>query len=460
MFISILLLALAVERILCANILCVFPTPAYSHQSVFSAYIDKLSWAGHNVTVITPMPRAVDHVHQVVSSLSVHYFNNLIKNSTMIKKRGVVADETTVTKENYMGLINLVAHEIKSPNVTRLLRNKGNKFDLIVCEAYVSYILVFGAIYDAPVIQFSSGYAIPENFETVGGEVARNHIKHPNIWRSDFSKSNFEQLMTENYLKNEWALLEKEQENMLKRDFGYHHDMCQLKSRVLMLFINVPAVFDNNRDVSNNIQYLGGIHLKKPRTVRDSRLLSFMEKHHIIVYASFGSGIDVLNMDANLIAEFVRVFNSIPYAVLWKVDSSIHLKHNISSNVHTQSWFPQRDVLNHPHIKVFITQGGVQSTDEAVNSGVPMIGIPIMGDQFYNVRRYTELGIGEKVNILRLEEEGLDRKIKNLVHNKSYELNIKRLNLFISDTPVKPLRKALWFTNYVLRNKDAIDKFK
>jgi glucuronosyltransferase len=408
------------------------------------------------VTVITPMPRDVDHVHQITSSLSVDYFDNLVKNSRLIKQRGVVADETTVTKDNYMGLVNMVVEEMNSENVTRLVQNKDNRFDLVVCEAYISYILIFGEIYDAPVIQFSSGYGLPENFEIVGGESVRDHIKHPNIWRSDFSQPHFDQMMRESYLKYEWTLLEKEQEKMLKREYGVNTLMHNLKSRVLMLFVNVAAVFDNNRSVPNSVQYLGGLHLKKPRPVREESLSRFLNRYETVVYASFGSGIDSLNMDRALLAEFVRVFTSLPYGVLWKIDEPVHTMFNLTANVHTSSWFPQRDVLNHPNVKVFITQGGVQSTDEAVDSGVPLIGIPMMGDQFYNVKRYTDLGVGLNIDILNLEKEHLDRKIVQVVSHEIYSDNVYRLRQLIADVPMKPLRKALWYTKYVIRNREVL----
>ncbi|UYE99103.1 MAG: hypothetical protein [Betabaculovirus sp.] len=54
-----------------ANILCVFPTPAISHQMVFNAYVDKLAAAGHNVTIITPIPRGVQHIIEIDCSLSI-----------------------------------------------------------------------------------------------------------------------------------------------------------------------------------------------------------------------------------------------------------------------------------------------------------------------------------------------------------------------------------------------------
>ena len=69
----------------------------------------------------------------------------------------------------------------------------------------------------------------------------------------------------------------------------------------------------------------------------------------------------------------------------------------------------------HPKIKLFITQGGLQSTDEAISAGVPLIGIPMLGDQWFNVERiiYHKIGVG--LDMETMTEEDLIGAIDKII---------------------------------------------
>lgn len=75
----------------------------------------------------------------------------------------------------------------------------------------------------------------------------------------------------------------------------------------------------------------------------------------------------------------------------------------------------------HPKIKLFITQGGLQSTDEAITAGVPLVGVPMFGDQWFNVELYTKLNIGKQLNIETLTREQLTHAINAVINDKRYK---------------------------------------
>ena len=85
-------------------------------------------------------------------------------------------------------------------------------------------------------------------------------------------------------------------------------------------------------------------------------------------------------------------------------------------NVLLKKWLPQQDLLGHPSIKCFITQGGLQSLEEAIISGVPLIAIPFIADQFYNAERIRALGIG-----LHLDFQKITKNVFNTASRRSKE---------------------------------------
>lgn len=67
--------------------------------------------------------------------------------------------------------------------------------------------------------------------------------------------------------------------------------------------------------------------------------------------------------------------------------------------------------LAHPNIKVFIYQGGLQSTEEAISQTVPLIGLPVMGDQDMQVNKLVELGVARKLEITTINRDDLVKAI-------------------------------------------------
>lgn len=66
-------------------------------------------------------------------------------------------------------------------------------------------------------------------------------------------------------------------------------------------------------------------------------------------------------------------------------------------------------------MKLFLTQGGLQSIEESIRSRVPMIGIPFAGDQDHNVARIHSLKIGKRIYLEELSEQLLNDTIFEII---------------------------------------------
>ena len=68
-------------------------------------------------------------------------------------------------------------------------------------------------------------------------------------------------------------------------------------------------------------------------------------------------------------------------------------------------------------MKLFISHGGLLGTSEAVHEGVPMLGIPVFGDQRTNLRGVEANGAGEILDYGGISKEVLTEKLSKLLHN-------------------------------------------
>ncbi|KAF2906126.1 hypothetical protein ILUMI_00042, partial [Ignelater luminosus] len=171
------------------------------------------------------------------------------------------------------------------------------------------------------------------------------------------------------------------------------------------------------------------------------------------IYFSLGSNIKSKRLPESTRKIFLETLAELPYTVLWKFEEE-----NLPGkpdNVIISKWFPQQDILGHPNLKLFITQGGLQSTEEAIYNNIPMVGIPFIGDQQSNVQRMVNKGIALLVDHETINKATLKAAILEVINNPSYRNKIKELAELAKDQPMTGLESAVWWTEYVIRHKGA-----
>lgn len=111
----------------------------------------------------------------------------------------------------------------------------------------------------------------------------------------------------------------------------------------------------------------------------------------------------------------LNVFSKLKQQVLWKWESES--MPNLPANVKLSKWLPQQDLLGHKEIKMFITHCGGGSTEEAIYHGVPLLGIPFIGDQPQNAKKAKAQGFLLELDWNELTEETFLRAIDEVLSN-------------------------------------------
>lgn len=75
------------------------------------------------------------------------------------------------------------------------------------------------------------------------------------------------------------------------------------------------------------------------------------------------------------------------------------------------------DFLAHPNIRLFIYQGGLQSTQEAIYFGVPILAIPISFDQYVNAYTLRDKGVGLLLDLNHMYRNPIRTVMNELLNN-------------------------------------------
>lgn len=72
----------------------------------------------------------------------------------------------------------------------------------------------------------------------------------------------------------------------------------------------------------------------------------------------------------------------------------------------------------HPKTRAFITHAGSHGIYEGICNGVPMVMLPLIGDQMDNAKRIDSRGAGVTLNVLEMTSEDLQNAIKTVINDK------------------------------------------
>ncbi|KUF25050.1 glycosyl transferase [Bacillus sp. G3(2015)] len=147
-------------------------------------------------------------------------------------------------------------------------------------------------------------------------------------------------------------------------------------------------------------------------------------KNEKVIFISMGT---VFNEQPALYEKCFEAFKDVDATVVLVVGKKINISQfeNIPKNFKLYNYVPQLEVLQ--HADVFVTHGGMNSSSEALYYGVPLVVIPVTGDQPFVAKRLTEVGAGIKLNRNELTSELLRETVKKVMDDVTFKENSRKV---------------------------------
>ncbi|XP_063058635.1 UDP-glucuronosyltransferase 2A1-like [Engraulis encrasicolus] len=233
---------------------------------------------------------------------------------------------------------------------------------------------------------------------------------------------------------------------------GKPTELCDVLNKADIWLIRTYWDVEYPRPLLPNFKFVGGLHCKPAKSLPED-MEEFVQSSGDagIVVFSLGSMIKNLTMErANAIAS---ALGQIPQKVLWRYCGV--KPETLAPNTRLYDWLPQNDLLGHPKTKAFITHGGTNGLYEAIYHGVPMVGIPFFADQPNNMNHMSKQGAALSLDFNSMESKDLVDALNTVINVPSYKENIMRLSRIQHDQPMRPLDEAVFWIEFVMRNKGA-----
>ncbi|XP_068083563.1 UDP-glycosyltransferase UGT5 [Anabrus simplex] len=440
-----------------ANILALVVTPSPSHHIWNRALMLALAARGHKVTVVSPDPEkhpVPNHRDIVLEGLyeDIHASydyeamskESFIQNTITIFDWGYDSCKSALASKGARQLMDLSANET---------------FDLIIVEeaiddCFLGFIPVFGS---PPVIGITAYSSPPWAGYVVGNPDTPSYVNTYNLPFSDHM--NFFQRMS-NMLLHTFVLLSRRfyhmplQQKLADNFFGKSiPPLTEIEKNISLVMVNIHHSLDYPRPMLPSLIPVGGLHIKPSKPLPKDIQKYLDDAKEGAIFFSLGTNVRSDKLTPDKRQMILDTFSQFPQRVLWKWESDT--LPGQPKNVKVGKWLPQSDILAHPNVKLFITHSGLLSTQEAIYHGVPVVGIPFLADQFTNIQKCINHGVGEKVDYDTMTKESFHGAINKVLNTPSYTVKMKRLSEQFRDRPETPLETAVYWTEYVIKHNGA-----
>lgn len=300
-------------------------------------------------------------------------------------------------------------HALLNDDLQIFMKETVGEYDLVIAETFVQEVMyMFSFVHKAPLVLISSkDYSLP-HIEALGAFSIWS--QNPFLFRANDPSNNlidriFNRLkslilvkMREQFHIRSFDLLSREYFSNIQMYSKELPSILDLEGSASMVIFNSLQVLSLSKPKKEGIVDIAGIHIKKkkelpndvkvrPRIfwVKDQNILSFLQKfldsaNKGVVYFDLEAVLRMSGLKAN-INMFISMLKKLNYKFLIKyTDESV----KSTKSIMIKKQISRNDVLANRRVKLFISHGDILGIQEAAFHGVPMMIIPMYGDQVRN----------------------------------------------------------------------------
>ncbi|KAB7501666.1 UDP-glucuronosyltransferase 2C1 [Armadillidium nasatum] len=170
-----------------------------------------------------------------------------------------------------------------------------------------------------------------------------------------------------------------------------------------------------------------------------------------VILLSLGRNFDPKSLPKEVFEVYFSALGELKQKVIVKSKSS---PASLPPNVKVMGYVPQADILAHPRTTLFISHCGLHGVMEAIHYGVKMVTVPIFFDQGNVARRLVDKGVA--ISLSKTATKAVIKEaILEVLHNASYENNMKRMSALYHSSMNSPMDRALWLIEHVMNTDGA-----
>lgn len=435
------------------KVLSIFPMHSHSHFTLGFNLLKEMAHRGHEIYFINPYPQKTPiYNFKDISITSIIKPLNEIKKHLFKLEGGTPIDNFRYMSKMGRALTDL---SLQSEDVQKLLKSN-EKFDVILIEHFFNEAqFALGHHFKAPVVLLSPMPSSILNNHLFANPAPSTYVhslfapftQNMDLWER-FKNFYYDMWMTYYQYFDELPA----QKLIMEKYFPDAPPFYEVLYNSSIMLVNSHPSFSDPVPHMANVIEIGGYHVPPPKPVTGELKQYLDDAPNGVVLFSMGSILKSHIFPKEKRDFLIRAFSKIKQKVLWKFDVDIP---DLPSNIKIVHWLPQNDILAHPNIRLFVTHGGLLSTIETIYHGVPTIGIPVFSDQKMNIANAVNYGFAINVPFDSITEEKMSIALDEALNNPKYAENAKMRSKIMHDQQVKPIDKAIYWLEYVVRHKGA-----